>query len=585
MKAMMNKKIGILTFLSLFLFSQSLLAQKKHKKEDVETITAEANREVPEAYRIAEMPKIIDTVEKYEINNYSLLSLKYNTFIQVDTIKAANVVLKDKLSQLYSTYVRVGFGYPLIPVADVYFNNKRSRKYIFGASANHVSVWGKMKGYAPSTFDRTKGKIYGGIVNDKWTLKGDINGNYRGMKYYGIRDEEVSKDTILQRYNELGFNGRFDSHVKDSANLNYSIDLSYKNLYDRIPRVDSLKKWHAMENYMKIAPKFSYRWKDFTFGVDVDAKYNNYRYGFADTTKTPTDSLDTGLVVNNFIFEVMPNASTSFFDNRLKAKIGVNLSYDYGIINKFRVYPLVEVQYHTKNGAFNPYIRLDGKLKQNTFREMSYENEFILSNQQLRNTSNTINAAIGMRGSITHQIGYNIQAEFGIHKDHLFFVNDTVYSPSRNKFRAIYDSLNIAKVEASMFYQLNEKIKIDVIGRYYSYMMKNEVFAWNMLDYEVIFRGSYNLYDKFLVSLSFDIQGGRKAKVYELLDASTIEEENVYAQKLGLIYDIDLHMEYRYNPRISFFIDLNNVAANKYNRWLNYPVYGIQALAGATFRF
>lgn len=581
----MNKKIGILTLLCLFLINQSLWAQKKHKSEDVETLVAEANREIPPAYRIAEMPKIIDTVEKYEVTNYSLLSLKYNTAIHVDTIKAANVVLKDKLTQLYNTYVRVGFGYPLIPVADVYFNNRRNRKYIYGVSANHVSTWLNKKNYAPSTFDRTKGKLYGGILNDKWTLKGDINANYRGLKYYGIRDESVSKDTILQRYNELGLNGRFESRVKDSANLNYSIDLSYKNLYDRIPRVDSLKKWHAMENYIAIAPKFHYKWTDFTFGLDVDAKYNGYRYGIADTTKTPTDSLDTGIVVNNFIFEFQPYAATSFFDNRLKVKAGVNLTYDAGIINKFRVYPSINVEFNPKSGTFNPYLRLDGKVTQNSFREMSYVNEFILSNQQLRNTTNTINAAIGVRGSITSQIGYNVQAEFGMHKDYLFFVNDTIYSPAKNKFRAIYDSVNIAKVEASMFYQLNEKIKIDVIGRYFSYMMKNEVFAWNMPDYEILFRGSYNLYDKFLVSLTFDIQGGRKAKVYEQLDASTIEEEGIFAQKLGLIYDIDLHMEYRYSPRLSFFVDLNNVAANQYNRWLNYPVYGIQALAGATFRF
>lgn len=582
---MINKRIGILTVMCLFLFTQSLWAQKKSKKEDVETVTAEANREVPEAYRIADMPKIIDTVEEYVVTNYSLLSLKYNTAIHVDTIKAANIILKDKLQQLYKTYVRVGIGYPVMPIFDAYFNNTRSRKYIYGASVNHLSGWTNIKGYAPNNFDQTKAKVYGGIVNEKWTLKGDINANYRGLNYYGIRNENVKRDTIQQRYNELGFYGIFDSHVKDSAHLNYSIELAYNNIYNRIPKLEAIKKWHAMENYIELSPNFKYQWKDYHFGMNLDFKYNGYRYGVLDTSFTPTDSLDTGLVVNNFIFNIMPNVSRSFFDNRLKATIGVNLTYDAGIINKSRAYSLIDVQYHTKNGVFNPYLKLGGGLHQNTFREMSHINEFILSNQQFRNTSNTINATIGMRGSITNKIGYNIQAGFGMYRDYLFFVTDSIYAPARNKFRAIYDSVNIARVEGSMYYQLNEKIKIDLIGRYNSYIMKNEVFAWNMPDYEIIFRGSYNLYDKFLVSLAFDIQGGRKAKVDSLIDSKTIEEEGIYAQKLGLIYDIDLHLEYRFNPRISFYIDLNNVAANRYNKWLNYPVYGIQALAGATFRF
>lgn len=580
-----SNSLYALFFVFLFGCSQNVWSQRKDKKEDVETITAEANRQIPEASRIADMPKVIDTVPRYEVINYSLLSVRYNTSIQVDTIKAANVILKDKLAQLYKSYVRVGIGYPIVPLADFYFNNSRSRKYIYGASLNHLSGWGKIKNYAPATFDRTKFKFYGGIFEEKWDLKGNIHGNYRGLNYYGVRNENISKDSIRQRYNELGVDVLFRSHVKDSAHLNYNIGINYTNLYDRIPRIDSLKKWRAMENYFEISPTFSYRWKEYKFGVDIDAKINAYRYGTLDSSRTFIDSLDTGLAVNNFVLNVMPNAERTFFNQRLKTAVGVHFNYDGGIINKFRVYPYIDVQYHTKNGVFNPYFRLDGGLHQNTFRAMSYENEFILSNQQLRNTSNTIRALVGMRGSITNHFGYNIQAEFGVFKDYLLFVNDSTFSPLNNKFRAIYDTVNIAKIEGSLYYQLNEKIKLDVIGRYYSYIVSHEIFAWNKPDYEFIFRGSYNLYDKFIVSLAFDIQGGRKAKVDTILDSKTIQEEGVFAQKLGLLYDIDLHLEYRYNPRISFFVDLNNLAANKYNRWLNYPVYGFQAMAGATFRF
>lgn len=585
MKATENKKILYVLLTFVLLASTNLWAQKT--KQDIENVTAEANREVPEAYRIAEMPKIIDTVIKHKETSYSLLALKYNTAIKVDTIQAAKINLKDKLPQLYNTYIRLGIGYPLMPLADIYFNNKRSRNYFYGFNINHISGFHKMKSYPQSNFDRTKANLYFGYRKEKWSADANVIGNFRGLNYYGVRDKEVSKDTIKQRFNEVGFNTHFASHKKDSANLNYSFDLSYRNFSDRKLKNDSLRNgWNARENYVDFAPKFWYKWGNEIFGIDAGVKYNGYRYGQEGTSVYVKDSaaIDSGLVVNNTIVNLKLHATTFAFDNKLKATVGVNLVYDAGIINKFRAYPIAEIKYNLLNGIFIPYLNVGGGLTQNSYRAMSYVNEFLLPNQQLRNESNTIRAELGIRGTITNKIGFNVSAEFGNFKDKLLFVTDTLFSYDNNKFKAIYDTMNVGKIEGSIYYQLNEKIKLDVIGRYYSYMTRNEIFAWNLPSTQFIFRGSYNLYDKFLVGLNFNLEGGRKAKVYQG-GAKIIEEDGQYAQNLGFIYDIDLHFEYRYNPRISIFLDLNNVAHNQYKRWLNYQTYGFQVMGGCTIRF
>lgn len=584
----MNNK----TIYSIILVCFALLANvpsyaQKGKKQDVETVIAEANREVPDAYRISEMPKIIDTVIKYKETSYSLLAVKHNSTISVDTIQAAKIRLKDKLPQLYNTYVRVGIGYPLMPLADVYFSNKRSRNYFYGFNVNHLSGFHKIKNYQTANFDDTKAKIYGGIRQSRWSLDGELVGDFRGLHYYGVRDVELSKDSIKQRFNEFGFNGSFTSHIKDSANFNYKIDLTYLNFSDKKLKGDSLRdKWNAHENFVEVAPKVWYKWNKEIFGADLGVKYNGYRYGMADSSVYIHDSsaIDSGLVVNNTIANLKLHATTFAFDNKLKATVGVNLVYDAGIVNKFRVYPIAEVKYNLFNGVFIPYLNLGGGLNQNTYREMSHLNEFILPNQQLRNESNTIRLELGFRGTISNKIGFNINGKFGMYRDKLLFVTDTTYTLDRNKFKAIYDTMNVAKIEGSIFYQLNEKIKLDVIGRYYSYMTRNEIYAWNLPNLQFIFRGSYNLYDKFLVGLNFNMEGGRKAKVFKAGDKIT-ELDGQFAQNLGFIYDIDLHFEYRYNPRISVFLDLNNLAHNQYKRWMNYPVYGFQVMGGATFRF
>ena len=48
---------------------------------------------------------------------------------------------------------------------------------------------------------------------------------------------------------------------------------------------------------------------------------------------------------------------------------------------------------------------------------------------------------------------------------------------------------------------------------------------------------------------------------------------------------MNLGIEYRYNSKISAFIDFNNFTASKYQRWSNYPTQSINIIGGATISF
>ncbi|MFT5780071.1 MAG: outer membrane receptor protein involved in Fe transport [Crocinitomicaceae bacterium] len=48
--------------------------------------------------------------------------------------------------------------------------------------------------------------------------------------------------------------------------------------------------------------------------------------------------------------------------------------------------------------------------------------------------------------------------------------------------------------------------------------------------------------------------------------------------------DANFSVEYRYNKRISAFVQLNNIASQRYMRWNNAPVQSFQVLGGVTFR-
>jgi hypothetical protein len=90
---------------------------------------------------------------------------------------------------------------------------------------------------------------------------------------------------------------------------------------------------------------------------------------------------------------------------------------------------------------------------------------------------------------------------------------------------------------------------------------------------------------RFLLVFFLTLEGGRKALVTDTTLENAVEEDGYWYVPLGFIADANLGVEYRYNKRISLFVNFNNFAAQRYQRWLGYPVQSFQFMMGATFRF
>lgn len=546
-------------------------------------LTGTGNREIEPAYRMTESPKIIDTVISTPAAEYQLLALQYNTSIELDKIDPATIKTDAKLAQLYHTYVKLGVGTELMPLGEVYFDSKRSRKFLYGAHAKHLSSYGNFENYAPAQFDRTKLGLYGALNEKRYTLLSDFHYNNQGLHYYGwkIPTDSVDRKTTAQRFQDVGGAFSFASHKKDSANVNFKVGMEYNNYTSKKSLEDSLSDWRARENFFAIKSSGFYKMGKEIYAADFNIRYNGYKYGVeGDTLGT---ALDSGIVLNNTIVNLKPTISTFLNNNRFKAVFGVDIVIDAHTKTRAHIYPVAELKYSLFNDIFIPYLGLRGGLKQVTFKSLTSENEFMLTNVAMRNENTAIDAYGGIKGTLSKRISFNLSASFARVKDKALFVTDTMYSVG-NKFNLIYDTLNLTTLEGSLSYQLNEKLKIDGIGRYYSYALLNNTYAWNLPQWQAIARGSYNLFDKFLVNLDLNFEGGRKALVYADEEDVTLEN-NQFAKTLGFVADINLGLEYRYNKRISAFIQMNNLASQRYNRWYNHPVQIFQFMGGITARF
>ena len=548
-------------------------------------LTSNGKRILEPAYRISEQPTSPDSIKPAQVVSYPLLNVTKEIPIVIQKITPSTIKMNDKLSQLYRGYAKIGvgggIGGGIMPIGELYYNQTRSRKWFWGANAKHNSATGNLKKFAPSSYDKTTASILGGYNVRDYRLRGDIFYGSQGLQYYGFETPKTKKDSIAQRYTNFGINGRFLSEELDSLNLNFIIEGGYSHFSTRKQTDPILKQWRAEEDHVALNTQWWYKMDNNTFRADFSINHNQYKYGIRDSI---LPSLDSGLLIKSTVITLHPHIVTQTRDFRLKAVLGLSLNVDAGTFARAYIYPVAEVKYSLFNDILVPYVGIRGGLKQHTFKGLVDMNPYLLPGSVVRSESKTAELYGGLKGTISRRISFNLSGSFSINKNKPLFVTDTLVTTRNNQFRVVYDTINIAAFDGSLSYQLNEKIKIDGIVQLYSYTARTNIYAWNLPSMRIITRGSYNLYNKFIVNLDATVEAGRKAQVYSDLSGS-IKENGQFALPLGTFADINLGLEYRYSKRVSAFLQLNNLASQSYKRYLNYQVIGIQAFGGITFRF
>lgn len=538
-------------------------------------INSKANRSVAPAQRILIRPTIVDTIIPTPDIKYPQLSRKAETDITVPEVKPANIRIVDKLDKLYRGYARIGVGNYATPLGEIYFNTLRNRNMNMGVHINHLSSFGQVNDtLSPSAFDQTSGRLFGNFFFPRYKLETSIDYLNHGYHFYGIADtaDIFPADTFANRVQGIGAGIRFSNMpTRDSGKVLYTFKTSYMYFHEFQPSWDSTD-WHARNSNFMVGTELKYKQNKNLFSLDVDVKNNNYWSGESDTSLAPAFRKDEA----NTILHFRPVIST--YGNKWKAVFGADINFDFPSNNVFRVVPVIEGKYSLFNDMFIPYAGINGGLSQNTFYTLNRQNPFIRSSIDLKNTR-LFNAYFGIKGTASKALSFDLNMHIKTFDNMALFVNDTIFS-AMNKFMVVYDRVNAFGIQASASYQLKEKLKIDLIATWTDYVAVNETEAWNLAPIDITLRGSYNLYDKIYAKLDLNFLAGRKSPEGMLLGLNNEE----YTE-LGFIGDANLHLEYRYNKRISAFLQFNNFAAQRYQRYSRYPVQGFQALGGVTFSF
>jgi outer membrane receptor protein involved in Fe transport len=88
----------------------------------------------------------------------------------------------------------------------------------------------------------------------------------------------------------------------------------------------------------------------------------------------------------------------------------------------------------------------------------------------------------------------------------------------------------------------------------------------------------YNLKSKIYANVDVFVYNKQLALVTKAQSATGAVELKGYA-------DINLSLEYRPGKRLSFFLNIQNLASTRYYKWNQYPSQRLNLLGGVTFSF
>jgi hypothetical protein len=387
----------------------------------------------------------------------------------------------------------------------------------------------------------------------KTVLDYHTGASYNSYVHYGV---DPSLDSVLAREEavhpyftaEAGL-GLHSMHA-DSFHFNYNASLDYYLFTHQFDQME-----HGAEGEFNFNKSLNI--------VDIAGDLGGAFYGHYPDWDT--------VMGNHVMFWLNPYVAKGSAEWRFTA--GVNIYGDIrdGIFTP-HFYPKASFQFNIVKEVIVPYFGVDGFLESNNFRKTVEENPYVIPGLSLRPTSHKLIGYVGLKGRFSDAVAYNLKGSYSIIDDQYFFVNDSS-SVLMNQFNVVYDDITLLKLQGEFSVRPADSWKIFLKGNYYKYTLVREDYPWNKPTFDVTLLARYNMGDKILVNGGVSAIG---ARYYENFNP-------VLDETLPLTIDANLGIEYRYSKLLSFWVRFNNLAAQKYFLYHNYPAYRFRAMLGLTY--
>lgn len=452
-------------------------------------------------------------------------------------------IRKAKVPESYDGFIKLGFGTPNRPYAELAYNNTKDERYDIGGHLKYHTA--NRKSLEHQRFQDIGGNLNGSYYFDQgYAVSGQMGYQLDEVHFYGYDHENRSeiRDDVRQQFKTFNAKAKFFNGVKTEGDINYHAQFDLYTLADNYASNElgfdmevGLTKWIGETSPLTVI---------------LDADFTRFKNGEAD---------------NLHNFGVRP--SYTIHGDIFKAKIGANLTSHK---DKFRIFPDAEVLANVVGNQLAAYLGATGGLYKNNFRNLSDYNPFIVSKITPTNTD-YYKFYAGVKGNL-RIVDYQVQASYKIANNMAMFINEPTDSI---RFNMLYDTVNIFNIEGTVEANPREDTRVLLTLSQNFYSPKNQDEVWHVPNLQFNAGVYYTtLRDKLEVRGELFVENG----------VSYLRSDGV-ADKLNGLLDMNLGAVYKLHKRVNLFLDLNNVFNNKRERWKGYEIYGFNILGGVTAKF
>jgi hypothetical protein len=531
---------------------------------------------------------IREQVSQMTAIRYTTLPTRKIATIAPQPIQAARVNVEERLAKLYRGYIRAGYGSYFTPLADAYFTDGRSRKGEYGVHYHHLSSAGGVtpddKDSIDDHFSDNRAELWGKYFLKKAVLQGDLNWERNVSHWYGFNnrlfdasDARLAMDSLRQRINTFGGKASYATFNRDSSDYNYRFDVALRGTRDL---------YDGKETNLDVAAYVNRLIGTELFSAEVGVNYNTFSWVGPDIGPSGMLLMDEeqsrSRNWDNSVIRLVPMAQTVWKD--LRAKVGMGLYIEGRADNPGHFYPLAEVSYNLFDGILVPFAGVRGSVEPTTYLGLYRENPFVTTFPDLKNRNNKLELYGGIGGAISRTVSYNAGVNHYTWENFAYFINDSIAAVG-NRFIVEYDRLQALNVHGELAMYSGGKWKANLRGDYYRYTADREERAWHQPGLKIMASGEYNMRDKIIIGLDVFYIGKRYAKSNVAVEGVEAQADGSYHLELKGLLDANLKAEYRYNKRLSAWLQFHNAFAARYQMWNAFSNQRFLGLMGVTYAF
>lgn len=579
----LNCRHKIIILLVLFT-AQFSIAQKKNESIGTETVNVVKpySPTISDAFKVKETPSLDDSGNQpKEVIKYSILSVPVASTFTPSKGKAEGVE-KAKKERLFNNYATLGLGNYSTLNAELFLNQDLGNNdYLAGMFRHHSSQGGIKDVELNDEFYDTAINVGYGQNNRDNSWNVDLGYQNQIYNWYGLPSDFGS--TIPdQRYDLV--NSINPDHSYNTIWLGGNAEFT-ESIFSNL----SAKFTHFSDSYSSSENRFFVKP---TFTVDVMDQ--------AIKTNVIVDHV-SGSFKNNYLQDNTEALKYSFTNVGIEPSFVINendwtLELGAGVFysadsensgNKFYIYPKVNASYKLVGDLMIFYTGVNGGLTQNSYADFVSENPFLSPTLNMRPSSTQYNVFAGLKGKLANNVNYNLTGSYMNEKDKaLFKANDYTEVITNedyafgNSFGVVYEDIRTFRFYGELKADFSQNVTFGINGTFNSYNTDNAVEAWNLPTMKLSSTLDINITKQWYAGLNVFYVGERK-------DMQTNTSLGINAEPITLksYFDANAHLGYKFNERLTFFLKLNNIGNQAYEKWLNYPVQGFQVLGGANYKF